>query len=1276
MRQFFRRLFKVVAYSAAGFVILLAVAVGLFRLFLPRLPEYQESIKDWASAAIGMEVEFSGMDARWGLRGPELAFYNTEIIRPDTRTRVVAAEEIRIGVALARLILEGEGVVDRVVIKKSSVELRRLSDGGWWLQGAAADDWLALRKSGTPGSADVEVIVEAVEVVFLQPGDEKPRFFTVRRASVDIDQNRLAVDADIRLPADLGSDLGVSATQMFDRPAQQRRWDLKFEADDVDLAGWSRLQKSADPQFLSGTGSVDLAMTVAQGGVKGASADIDFADVALVGERSFDVAGRFEFSAAPDGWLLAAENFRLTTNDHAWPETTVRAEVSTDADGKAELVDVRASYLRLQDAALFSRLLNAEQQQQLNEFDPTGIVTNLVATVSEIDSEAPRFDIAAELERVGLTASGSRPGFSGFSGVLRANRLGGRVEIRSTDMLLDLPDYLPQAIDIDAADGTIIWRSSDTNTTVLSDSIRIRNAVFDSESNVQLIMGSGDASPEIDLASTWRIADIAVAKKYIPKKVIKPKLYNWFQAALVSGSIPQGTTSLKGPLDKFPFDGGEGRFLIEASLRDLTFKYQPRWPATERSDMEVVLDNMRLYSISNRSLSAGNQTIDAKIEIADLRNPVLTIDASSTGTLETLRAFSRQSPIGDFFGGQLDRIQVSGDASFTLDLTVPLKQPDNFSFTSRLRSDKGTLAIDGFAPPVTDLSGVLTISRDSVIAESLKARFLGESITVDLGLSDDPKYSVVATTRGSVTADAIIAELGVPLSGLISGATKYETRILFPRREQETPSPLTIQIESNLSGLGIRLPQPVDKVADSALGINGDIRFLPDGNVIESAGYADNGVNWQLAFRRRESGWDFDRGVVSMGVDEIAAAPTRGLHLRGNTGTVRLEDWLNLSRSGDRETGAADRIRSIDLTVADLYAVGQHLEGHRVRVDRSARDWSVQIEGDMVTGSVFVPYDFGSERAMVLQMGRMHLPGSDETSDDPATLDPRKLPPITLTADDFALGERKLGAVEIRLERIASGLEAKTIRTTDDSFEIVASGSWIADPADALGSRTSISATLKSNDVMRTMSRLNFAPGIASEEMTANVDVSWSGGPREDFLDVLDGDVRVRFGSGQLEEVEPGAGRVFGLMSIVALPRRLSFDFRDVFSKGFGFDTIAGSFRIVDGEAFTCDLSLDGPAADIGIVGRAGLANRDYDQTAVVSANVGNTLPIVGAVVAGPQVAAVLLVFSQIFKKPLQEVGQFYYGIGGSWDEPVVDSTDVADFARHGVLAGCVPDVE
>ena len=102
MKSFLRRVIRIGAYLAGGLVIVLAIAVGLFRLFLPRLPEYQEDIKGWASAAIGLYVEFSGMDARWGLSGPEVEFYNAELIAPDTMARIIAAEQVSVGVAPAR----------------------------------------------------------------------------------------------------------------------------------------------------------------------------------------------------------------------------------------------------------------------------------------------------------------------------------------------------------------------------------------------------------------------------------------------------------------------------------------------------------------------------------------------------------------------------------------------------------------------------------------------------------------------------------------------------------------------------------------------------------------------------------------------------------------------------------------------------------------------------------------------------------------------------------------------------------------------------------------------------------------------------------------------------------------------------------------------------------------------------------------------------------------------------------------------------------------------
>ena len=1274
MKKFFDTLIKIVGYSAATLIVLLAVLVGLFRLFLPRLPEYQEEIKVWASSAIGMQVEFSGMNARWGFSGPELEFYDAELIRPDNENRAIAADRVGIGISVASLVFDRAFVVDRVAIRDSNIEIRQLENGEWWMQGMSLRDLPRAHSAGPQRLGEIEIVGEGIDVQFLRPVDLRPRLFRIPRLSVSIDNNRIAFDSSIRLPADLGRQINVSATQFLGVPPEQRTWDLSVEFSDVILDGWAKLYDPQDTRITGGSGDIDVSLVFGDAGVRGATAEIDLAGVMLDVGDVFELAGRFEYDRSGEGWLVAAEEFFLATADHAWPESSLRVEAGMGANGEIAMLDIRASYVNLDDSRLILPILPEERRRQLAAIDPSGELRDLAAAMSSLDGGTPEFHVEADLEAVGFEATDKLPGIRGFTGYVNGNRAGGRLEIRSTNLKVEMPRYMDRPADVLTATGTVLWRRSDERTTILSNSIRVANPVVDFSSSIELKLGGNGSAPEIDLSSTFRVSDVGAARRYIPRKIMKEKLYNWFQGALVSGSIERGSVRLRGPLDKFPFDNNEGRLLVEGSARNLNFKYHPQWPAAEQADMEIVLDNMRLYSLRNRSTNAGNEAVNANVEIADLRDPVLNINALVTGSLDTLRQFALQSPINGFTGGNLERVTVSGDASFNLDLTVPLKIARASEVNGLLRSNNGTLAVDGLNAPITDLIGEVLITRDTITSESLGGRFLGEEVSFRIGPDSDPAWFTVATATGTATAEGLVNEIGVPLEGLIEGAAPFEASIWFPRGKQDPQPPFTIRIASPLNGLELRLPEPLGKPADASVFVRGDIRFIPGGERIETAGRAASDIAWDLAFTRPDGTWDFDRGVVRAGGGSVEQADTRGLHLRGRTDTVRLDDWLSLSRGEEKTTGAAERIRSVDLLVDNLYVLGQHLQDHRVRADRSARDWLVQLGGDDVTGSLFVPYDFGSDRAMVLEMDRMRLPGDDSAAPSSEDIDPRKLPPITLTAREFALGDRYLGAVDVSLLKIEDGLETERLEARDASFDFVGSGRWVADDSDPRGSRTTLNATLNSRDVETTLRRLDFAQGISGESMGIDFDMTWSGGPRNDFLDVLDGKVRLRLENGQLEEVEPGAGRMLGLVSFVALPRRLSLDFRDVFNRGFRYDSIAGSFDVVDGIASTCDMSLEGPAAIVGMVGRVDLANKQYEQGAVVSAQVGNTLPIVGAVVGGPPGAAAMLIFSQIFKKPLQEVGQVFYGISGAWEDPEIDSVSSRDFVRYGELAGCLDE--
>jgi len=1272
MREFFRKLTKIFGYTAATIVILLAIAVGLFRLFLPRLPEYQDQIKVWASDAIGMEVEFSGMNARWAFSGPELEFYDAELVSRDDQNRGIAAEVVSVGISLNSLVFEGALVVDRVVIRNTSIEIHQLENDGWWVQGMTMDELPAGQSRMPQELNDVEVIGEDIEIQYLQLGDQRPRLISMPRLLVSVDEYRIALDASINLSEDLGDEITLAATRMLGVAETDRTWDVSVEAEDITLAGWSRLQLVEGIEVLSGEGDLDLSMVVANGAISNGTAEVEFSNVSLADGQAFDLQGRFELEMKSDEWLVVAEDFRLSTGGHEWPESSIRVFAGFDVDGRLASLDTRASYLNLGDSNLLLPLLPDAQRSQLRNLAPSGEIRDLRATVWDLDKDAPQFDVMMGLSDAGIAADGKRPGIRGFTGAIQGTSSSGKVEIRSSNLLLDLPQIMDEPVDILSAEGAVMWRNNLTKFT--SNSIRIVNPVLDMRNDFELTIDSDGGAAHIDLKSTFRVNDLSAARNYLPRKVMSAKLYNWFQGSLVKGSLDGGSLTLVGSLDQFPFDNGEGQFRIDATARNTTLKFHPDWPAAEQANIDIVLEKARLYSERNRSTHIGNEAVNTTVEIADLRDPVLNIEGLVTGSLETFRQYALLSPINNFTGGNLNRITVSGDTSFNLDLVVPLKDPLSTTLDGLLRSNNGTLAVEGLNPPITDLIGEVRITRDSIVSDSLGGRFLGREVDLRVGPSEDPRFFAIATANGVATATGLIEELGVPLDGLIDGATDYSAQVMFPRGSQETPQPLTINIESDLVGLAADLPDPVEKPAANAWQLRGDIRFMPGGQAIESSGLLGDEIAWQLGFNALEEGWDLDRGVLMLGGGEIQQPETRGFHIRGTTSTVRLEEWLSLTQSGESKVGAADRIRSIDLTVDDLFAIGQHLRGHHVRLDRSALDWLVQIEGEHIVGSVFVPYEFGSDRAMVIEMERMHLPGDDVSPSSGSTLDPRTLPSITLTADDFALAERHFGALEMILVRTADGLEAEKLATRDPTFEFDATGRWVADDNEELGSRTYVAATLNSSDVAPTLTRLDFAQGISGDSMGIQMDLSWSGGPRASFYGVLDGEVHVSMEQGQLEEVEPGAGRMLGLVSFVSLPRRLNLDFRDVFSKGFGYDTIDGTFNITDGVAMTCDLSLEGPAADVGIVGSTNLVTSEYEQGAVISANVGNTLPIVGAVVGGPPGAAAMLIFSQIFKKPLQEMGQVFYGISGPWEDPEIEPIDSDDFVRFGELAGCLPE--
>jgi uncharacterized protein YhdP len=274
------------------------------------------------------------------------------------------------------------------------------------------------------------------------------------------------------------------------------------------------------------------------------------------------------------------------------------------------------------------------------------------------------------------------------------------------------------------------------------------------------------------------------------------------------------------------------------------------------------------------------------------------------------------------------------------------------------------------------------------------------------------------------------------------------------------------------------------------------------------------------------------------------------------------------------------------------------------------------------------------------------------------TPNPRAIPAIKFHAADVIWGEREFGDVKATLGKRDDGISLDELRVNGGNFTVNAKGEWRGKDA-GLGR---IEGTLASTDVGATLKQLGYDAVIEAKTGKMDFDMSWLGAPTAEALSAATGRVQVALDKGQITGLKPGAGRVVGLASVAALPRRLALDFSDLTDKGLAFDTIRGDFDLREGSAFTDDVLVKGPAAEIGLIGRVGLKNKDYDQTAVVTGNVSSSLPL-AAFAAGPVIGGAVLIFTQVFKQPLKGLARGYYRITGNWDNPIVERIKSADAA-------------
>ncbi|MBT8061342.1 MAG: hypothetical protein KJO85_01580, partial [Gammaproteobacteria bacterium] len=306
---------------------------------------------------------------------------------------------------------------------------------------------------------------------------------------------------------------------------------------------------------------------------------------------------------------------------------------------------------------------------------------------------------------------------------------------------------------------------------------------------------------------------------------------------------------------------------------------------------------------------------------------------------------------------------------------------------------------------------------------------------------------------------------------------------------------------------------------------------------------------------------------------------------------------------------------------------------------------------DALSGEINYRRSVDGYHTLSAQLDRFYLP---EPLDDGVIMEtePSTLPEMHFYARDFRYQGVDLGETRIEAYPLGNGFRIDSLEAVSPRLNFQARGDWIRDEE---GDRSDFDILLTSESLGALIEMMNVSSVLEGGQTVLHYDAWWPGTPAAFALAKLNGEMDISVSDGKILNADAGAGRMVGLLSVAALPRRLALDFRDVFGSGFNFDQANGTITLDSGMAVTEDLVLESTAATMAISGSSDLVNKQFDYQLVVRPGVSQTLPAIGAVIGGPGGAAAGLALQGLLRKSLGDATEAVYTITGPWTSPQVE---------------------
>ena len=1330
---------------------------ALHLLIVPRIGELRPQLEATASRLLGVPVRIEAVAAHSTGMLPAFELLNVSLQDEQGRE---ALRLPRVLVSLSPQSVLGLKF-DQIYIDHPTLNVRRAADGKLYVAGLDLSKGETDTQAAHRFFSQPEFVIRHGAVVW---SDELRGVPPLALRDVDLVLRNSGRRHHLRLDATPPTEWGerFSLAARFEQPflsMDNGRWQewsgqayALFTRVDV-----SRLKRYADlgVDVHQGRGAVRVWAEVRRARLVASTADVALADVevkldpALAALQLSAMSGRLTGKFSSASLEFSTEGLAFDTADGLrWPGGNLQLAQSEGDATRPAHGELQADRLDLAALAqIASRLpLGAPLHAALARYAPTGLVERVKARWQGPASAITKYEVQARVQQLHIQAlpaaaalPGARvalgsPGISGATVDVDLTELAGKAKLSLHNGSISVPGVFEDpVVPFTQLSTDVAWQIDGGKVQVQLANLRFSNP--DADGDLQLkwhtsdpakSMGGGKFPGVLDLRGNLTRAEGNRVYRYLPL-VLHQNVRDYVRDAVLGGLGSAVKFKVQGDLHDMPFaNPKQGEFLITANVKNATLAYVPRryqagavlpWPALTQLSGELLFDRKALQVRGARGTLAetpGLQITRVEGGIADLTQAVaVTLGLEARGPLSDMLAFVNSSPVGSLTGSTLARASVSGNAELRLKAMFPLAALDKSTVQGSLALAANDVLLSPEVPRLTRVRGTVAFSESGFSMNALQARMLGGDMRLDggtaaalavAGATDTsatrPGPGLSFRVQGIASAEALrqAQELGLVarLAQHASGSAAYTAAFSLRSGVPE------FSVTSNLVGLSLSLPAPLNKAADVALPLRLESALLRDAQPSVSGARLrlqdqlsmDLGRVGALTYVRDLSGLEprVLRGAIAVGLapEESAPLPDEGVLANINMGHLDLDAWevilgqvsgANLTSPGTLAVASGAVARgylptSIALRARELTAAGRKLHNLVVGGSRDGLNWRANLDADELDGYVeYRPPLAGGAGRVFARLSRLTL-AQASASDVEALLgdQPVTIPALDIVVDDLELRGKKLGRVEIEAVNrgaIAVARDGGVREWRLSKFDIIspeavfkATGNWAAVSApvrvaplpawQAEPRRTVMNFRLDINSAGDLLNRFGMKDVVRRGKGAMEGQVAWTGSPLSLDYPSLSGAFSVNIENGQFLKADPGLAKLLGVLSLQSLPRRLVLDFRDVFTEGFAFDFFRGDVKIDQGMASSNNLQMKGINAAVLMDGKADLAQETQDIKVVVVPEINAGTASLIATAINPALGLGSFLAQLFLRRPLMEAATQEFHVDGSWLEPKI----------------------